>query len=216
MPLSNEHSEQPATARRATRWARCGVGLALTPCAVAVAERALPGLHVHPLLGESIAFAGATAFPILGLAVATTADVSFVAALALATPAALTLLSLVWRQPAPSLTLVLVNGALVTLSWALGASLGRRVQHATHLFPACIVAASADLVSVLSPEGPSHAIAGSERALTVLAVWFPVPGSLAVAPALGVGDLLFMALAFGVARAHALPYGRCVVLCAAG
>ena len=79
-----------------------------------------------------------------------------------------------------------------------------------------VVAASADLVSLLSPEGPSHAIAESERALSVLAVWFPVPGSSALAPALGVGDLLFMAFVFGVAISHGLPYARSVVACAAG
>jgi len=71
-------------------------------------------------------------------------------------------------------------------------------------------------VSLLSPEGPSHAVAESERALSVLAVWFPVPGRPALAPALGVGDLLFMALVFGVARAHGLPYARCVVACVVG
>ena len=116
----------------------------------------------------------------------------------------------------PSATLLLVDTALVALAWALGSSLGRRVQHASHLLPACVVAASADLVSVLSPEGPSHAIAGNEQALSVLATWFPVPGAHAVAPALGVGDLLFMALVLGVARAQALPYSRTVFLCALG
>jgi hypothetical protein len=111
---------------------------------------------------------------------------------------------------------LLVDTALVCLSWALGCSLGRRVQHVAHLLPACVVAASADIVSLLSPEGPSHAIAESERALSVLATWFPVPGSSALSPALGVGDLLFMALVFGVARAHGLPYARCLLACLGG
>jgi hypothetical protein len=176
----------------------------------------LPNVHVNPLLGDIIAFAGATTFPIFGLAVATTAEVSLAVALSLAAPAALGLLLLAFWQPTPSVTLLLVDGALVTLSWTLGSSLGRRVQHATHLFPACVVAACADLVSLLSPEGPSHAIAASDRALSVLAVGFPVPGSGALAPALGVGDLLFVALVFGVARAHGLPYARSVGLCLMG
>jgi len=84
------------------------------------------------------------------------------------------------------------------------------------LLPACVVAASADLVSLLSPEGPTHAIARSDRALSVLAVWFPVAGTHAVTPALGVGDLLFMALVFGVAAVHRLPYVRTVFLAALG
>ncbi len=163
-----------------------------------------------------MAFAGATVFPILGLALAAAAEWSLAVALSLAGAAALALTALAWRQPAPSLTLLIVDTALVALAWALGTSLGRRVQHPAHLFPACLVAACADLVSLLSPEGPSHAIAASERALSVLAVGFPVPGSEAVAPALGVGDLLFIALVFGVARAHRLPYARTLVLCLLG
>jgi hypothetical protein len=214
--LSSEQPGQPATARQVGHWARWGLGLGLTPCAVALAERALPSVHVNPLLGDIISFAGATTFPVLGLALAATAEVSLAFALSIAAPAALVLIALAWHQPTPNVTLLLVDAALVGLAWALGASLGRRVQHATHLFPACVVAACADLVSLLSPEGPSHAIAASDRALSVLTVGFPVPGSEAVSPALGVGDLLFIALVFGVARAHGLPYARSVGLCLLG
>ena len=163
-----------------------------------------------------IAFAGATFFAIVGLSLSAIVDLALSFALGLAALASAVLLALVVRQPSPVATVILVDGALVCLAWALGCSLGRRVQHASHLFPACVVAASADLVSLLSPEGPSHTIVENERALSVLAVWFPVPGGSALAPALGVGDLLFMALVFGVARAHGLPYMRCVVACAVG
>jgi hypothetical protein len=172
------------------------------------------------VLGETpanvSAFAGATLFPILGLALAATVEIRLALALGVAAGAAALLLTLAVVAPAPVITAILVDSALLCLSWALGCSFGRRVQHAAHLLPACVVAASADLVSLLSPEGPSHAIAGSERALSVLALWFPVPGGAALAPALGVGDLLFMALAFGVAREHGLPYARCVLACIVG
>ncbi|MES1178479.1 MAG: hypothetical protein ABUL62_29425 [Myxococcales bacterium] len=205
-----------AAARRVSPGLRCGLGLALTPVAVAVAVRVLPSVRVAPLLGDILSFAFATAFPILGLALAATAEVSLAVALSIAAPAAVALIALAWRQPAPTITLLLVDGALVALAWALGSSLGRRVQHASHLFPACVVAACADLVSLLSPEGPSHAIAASDRALSVLTVGFPVPGGDAISPALGVGDLLFIALVFGVARRHGLPYARCLGLCLLG
>jgi hypothetical protein len=183
---------------------------------VAIAAYALPHVQVSASLANVSAFAGATLFPIIGLSLAAMTEVRLSFALAGAAFAAALLAALVIKQPSPIGTVLLVDSALVYLSWALGCSLGRRVQHAGHLYPACVVAASADLVSVLSPEGPSHAIAESDRALSVLAVWFPVPGSSALAPALGVGDLLFMALVFGVARAHRLPYLRCAVACAAG
>ncbi|HEY0466104.1 MAG TPA: hypothetical protein VGC79_17965 [Polyangiaceae bacterium] len=192
------------------------VGLLLTPVAVLIAARAASHVQLAETPANILAFAGATLFPILGLSLAVMVEVRLAVALGAAALAALLLIALTVRQPAPLTTVLLVDSALVCSSWALGGSLGRRVQHAAHLFPACVVAASADLVSLLSPEGPSHAIAESERALSVLAVWFPVPGSSALAPALGVGDLLFMALAFGVARAHGLPYVRCVIACAVG
>jgi hypothetical protein len=188
----------------------------LPGAAVALAAWALPRVQVGAGLADAIAFAGATLFPIIGLSLAATAEASLTIALGSAAVAAASLLALSVRQPSAIATVILVDSALVCLSWALGCSLGRRVQHAAHLLPASVVAASADLVSLLSPEGPSHAIAESERALSVLAVWFPVPGSPALAPALGVGDLLFMGLVFGVARAHGLPYARCVLACLAG
>jgi hypothetical protein len=192
------------------------LGLAIAPCTAVLAARGLPHVHVGPLLADVVAFAGASGVGVTALAVAATAEVALAPSLGVAAVAAAALLTLAFSQPSPALALPIVNGALVCLGWALGTSLGRRVQHPAHLFPACVVAASADLVSLLSPEGPSHAIANSERALSVLAVGFPVPGSEAIAPALGVGDLLFIGLALGVARAHGLPYARTVGCCVLG
>ncbi|MEI9940872.1 MAG: hypothetical protein WDO69_26955 [Pseudomonadota bacterium] len=204
-----------AAAPRRRHWP-LGLGLLLTPSATAVAAYALPHAGLSAGSASATAFAGATLFPIIGLSLAAMVEVPLALALGAAAFAGALLLTLVFVQPPAIATILLVDTALTCSSWALGCSLGRRVQHAAHLFPACVVAASADLVSLLSPEGPSHAIAESTRALSVLATWFPVPGSSALAPALGVGDLLFMALVFGVARAHRLPYLRCIVACVTG
>lgn len=188
----------------------------LTPSAFLLAAYVAPRVVIGETAANVSAFAGATLCPILGLALAATVEVRLALALLLATCAAALLLTLSLVGVAPLSTALLVDTAWLCLSWALGCSFGRRVQHAAHLLPACVVAASADLVSLLSPEGPSHAIASSEKALSVLALWFPVPGGAALAPALGAGDLLFMALCFGVARTHRLPYARCVLACLAG
>ncbi len=196
--------------------ARLAFGLGATPAAVAIASLTFPSLRVGEHTGAALAFAGATLFPILGLALAATAELPSARAMACAAGAGLALLVSAWAPPSPCVTMLIVDTALVCMGWALGSSLGRRVQDAGHLLPACVVAASADLTSLLSPEGPSHAIADSERALSVLATWFPLPGGAALAPALGLGDLLFMGLVFGVARAHRLPYLRCVVACLIG
>ncbi len=207
--------DRAATRPHGGLW-RLALGLLLTPAAVAIAAYTLPHVHVSAGMANVTAFVGAALFPIIGLSLAAMAEVPFSVALGVLAVAMPLLITLLVSQSSAIASMLLVDSALVGLSWALGCSLGRRVQHAAHLLPACVVAASADLVSLLSPEGPSHAIAKSERALSVLAVWFPVPGGADLAPALGVGDLLFMALAFGVARAHGLPYARCVAACAIG
>lgn len=197
-------------------WWRIALGLSLTPGAGAIAGAALSETHVGSRSAGVIAFAGATLVPILGLAIAATSEAALSLSLGIATSAVAALLAVACLHAARLAAVLVVDTALVAVAWAVGSSIGRRVQHASHLLPACVVAASADVVSLLSPEGPTHAIAQSDRALSVLAVWFPVPGTHAVAPALGVGDLVFMALVFGVARAHALPYARTVLLCTMG
>ena len=212
----NDGPSDGGSTRDRGAWARLVLGLTLAPGTVVLAAWGLPHLQVGPLLADVVAFAGAAGLGIAALAVAATAEVALAPTLGIAAVAAAALLALAFSQPSASLALPIVNGALLCLGWALGTSLGRRVQHPAHLFPACVVAASADLVSLLSPEGPSHAIANSERALSLLAIGFPVPGSEAIAPALGVGDLLFMGLALGVARAHGLPYARTVGCCVLG
>lgn len=195
-------------------WTRLSFGLLLTPTAVSVAVALLPGLTVGRGLADFIAFFGATSVAIGGLAIATATPVPLRVGLGVALAAGLALLAVVSVGSFGAVSLVVVDSALVALAWGLGASLGRRVQHASHLFPACVVAASADVISLLSPEGPSHAIARDERALSLLAIGFPVPSSRAFAPVLGVGDLLFIAFVLGVVSVHGLGYGRalgCVV-----
>ena len=195
---------------------RLAGGLGLTPGAVGISLLFLPRMRVGPLPANIIAFAGATLVPILALAILANAEVRSKTTLVVAAISIATLTALAFLHPPPLAALLLVDSALVAGAWAIGTTIGRRVQHPAHLLPACVVAASADLVSLLSPEGPTHAIVESERALSVLAVWFPVPGTGAVAPALGVGDLLFIGLVFGVAAVHRLPYARTVGLAALG
>ena len=212
----NDGVRARSSRRTPPAWLRLITGLLLMPAVTALALAVFPRLHVGVALASFIAFAGAAGLAIAALALATTAEVSLPTALGVAGLALAALGGVAYSRAATSAALVATDAALVCVAWALGASLGRRVQHPSHLFPACVVAASADVASLVSPEGPSHAIANSERALSVLAVWFPVPASDAISPALGVGDLLFMAFVLGVARAHGLPYARAVACCVLG
>src|SRR5206468_3931907 len=66
------------------------------------------------------------------------------------------------------------------------------------------------------PQGPTHAIAASERALSVLAIAFPVPGTRAVAPVLGLGDILFLGLAFAAVAVHGMGVLRAAIAAMCG
>ena len=60
--------------------------------------------------------------------------------------------------------------ALVCLSLVIGTNIGRRIQHPGHLLPACVVVASADMVSVSRLMERNYAIAANEQALALLAI----------------------------------------------
>lgn len=89
---------------------------------------------------------------------------------------------------------------LLSVGRGLGGGIGDRVAHPGHVLPASIVAATADLASVLSPEGVSNAIVANDRALSIAALAAPVIGSRAMTFVLGGGDLVMMSLIFAVAR----------------
>lgn len=197
-------------------WLRVALGLLFAPLLVALALVGSPRVTASPALASAVAFGGAAAVAIAALAIIGTALVPLRSALGIALLSVVALGVVAYSRASSAAALIVVDAALIAVAWGLGGSLGQRVQHAAHLFPACVVAASADVVSLLSPEGPSHAVAKSERALSVLAIWFPVPGTSDVAPALGVGDLLFVAFVLGVAATHHVSYARAVACCALG
>lgn len=110
----------------------------------------------------------------------------------------------------------LVDAGLLTGAAALGGAIGRRVQHPGHVLAASAIAAAADVLSISTPSLPTHAIARSERALAWLAVAAPVPGTSAVAPVLGLGDLVFASLVLAAGEAHGVSRGRLALAGAAG
>jgi hypothetical protein len=183
------------------------LGLVLAPALPLLAYTFAPALSLGAY-GPLFTFAGGVLTGLLPIAIATRAPQSPRVSMAIGGLAALALLGALIASPSGIGGVVLVDAALVGIAYALGGSLGRRVADPGHLLPACIVAAVADTVSVLHPAGPTHAIVASERALSLLAVSFPVAGARAVSPVLGVGDLLFIALVLGVAAAHRLSIRR--------
>lgn len=105
---------------------------------------------------------------------------------------------------------------LLAVGRGLGGAIGDRVAHPGHVLPASMVAATADLASVLSPEGVSNAIVANERALSVAALAAPVLGSRAMTFVLGAGDLVMMSLVLAVARRFEISVGRVAFAFAVG
>lgn len=192
------------------------IALVAPTVVVGLAMLVAPWLAVSLGVAEGLTFGGAAMLAVFGVFLGTrtklpVAAVATIDGLALVTLAVLAVLRVrsPWLSP-------LVDTCLLAIAWATGGAVGARIEHPGHLLPAAAVAAAADIVSVASSWGPSHAIASNERALELLAISFPVPGTHAVAPALGVGDLVFVALMLAAARAHALPLLRVAVLSLVG
>jgi hypothetical protein len=111
---------------------------------------------------------------------------------------------------------VAIDVALYTLAAQVGGAVGRKVADPGHLLAAGAVAAAADLASVQSSIGPTHAIVARPELLAVLAIAAPVPGTHAMAPAIGLGDLVFIALVLGVVQAHRLSFVRATAAAGVG
>ena len=196
-----------------TAWQRGALGLLLTPIVVGIAATVLPGTQVGEASADLIVFGGAASTTLAALAIAAAWYPPPRRHFALGALAAIALGVLAGTGVTSVAAAITVDAALVALAWAIGTSIGRRIEHPGHLLPACVVVASADAISTVSSFGPTHAIAASTRALSILAVSFPVPGTSSLAPALGVGDLVFVAIVLGAVAAHGLSLARAALLC---
>ncbi|MET0595515.1 MAG: hypothetical protein ABW133_22640 [Polyangiaceae bacterium] len=192
------------------------VGLLFTPLVVGIAALVLPRVELSSSAADFVVFTGATTTAVVALGIAARGYPRLYVRLTTVAVAALLLAVLAWRGATGRALPIVVDAALVAAAWGIGTSIGRRIEHPGHLLPACVVVASADAASVVSSFGPSHAIAESERALSVVAIAFPVPGTTSFAPALGVGDLVFVALVLGAMAAHDLSITRGALLAWAG
>jgi len=116
----------------------------------------------------------------------------------------------------PRFVAALVTAALLGGATLLGAVVGGAVEHPGHLLLVAGVSSVADAWSLLTPAGPSAAIADSPVALSVLALSWPMLGTDAIEPMLGAGDVVFAALYVAAGRAHGLPERRTLLALAVG
>jgi hypothetical protein len=198
------------------RPALSAIGSLLAPAVLAAAALAAPRVNVTSGVADLVAFAGATTTSLVALVLLSRGQLPKAAnlALGLLPPAIVGVLALLHASALPAF--ILISTCLVLFGHALGHWIGSNIEHPGHLLPACVVASIADLVSVLHPSGPSHAVIQSEVALSMLAVSFPVLGTRQLAPTIGVGDLLFIALLLATARKHSLSWLRMALAAAAG
>lgn len=193
------------------------LGLTVLPVMVGVGFALLPLVRVSDAVADAGAAAWTSTAVIAALALAARAKPSLRTAVLMGLAASTALIVVAVRGGASIASVVVVGLALAALAQAVGGAIGRRIAHPGHLAPACAVAGGADLMSVLSPEGPSKAIAASEAAVSVLVVAGPVPGHAgAIAPTIGLGDLVFIALLFGASAAHGVPRWRVTIAAATG
>jgi len=110
-----------------------------------------------------------------------------------------------WPAAAVVAASLLVGGALA------GTVVGSRIQHAGHLLVVAWVSTLADAYSVLSASGVSARVVESAEWLPLLAVSWPIYGTDAIEPVLGVGDVVMVALYLTAVRRHGLRERRTVV-----
>lgn len=196
------------------RWAAVIAGCVIAfagACALA------PLVPIDPTSGGAAAIAAyALGFAAVGaMTLASGASVPVLGArwLALGVAIAVGLAALGWAGAPASGGLAIAAGAAVVVALLVGggvagAVVGGRIQHPGHLSVVAVVSSIADAWSVLSPDGPSAAVAESAPLLSVLALPFPMAGTRAIEPLLGIGDVVFVALYLVVSRRFALGARR--------
>jgi hypothetical protein len=105
---------------------------------------------------------------------------------------------------------------LILAGAALGGAVGTRMLRAGHILPVALVSAGVDLWSVTSPHGPTHAIVRNPALVRLLTVSVALPSSPEPQPAIGVGDVIFVAIYLSAAQRFSLPIGRTLALLGAG
>lgn len=213
-PAPNGRDTEPGTSAKSV--ARFIAGLALAPVVLSLATWLAPHLPLESGTQDLATFASAVATVIVGLFFLSNGGLPTRGRLVVGAVAASILGALAILGVQSALAVILVGFALVALGHTIGHAVGSRIEHPGHLLPACVVAACVDLASVIHPQGPTHAVVSSQRALDLLTLTFPVLGTRAFAPSIGVGDMVFVALVLGTAVRHRISTIRVALLGGAG
>lgn len=172
-----------------------------------VAALSAPRVSLAPLVSYAIGFAAVCA-SVLASAALCPALRPRALLFALIPGAALLALWIAGPSAVPLRDAVAVTAGLLLGATLLGGVVGDAIEHPGQLLFVALVSAAADVFSVFHDAGPSHAIAQSEVALSVMALPWPMFGTPFIEPLLGAGDVVFTALYVRASRRHGLPLGR--------
>ncbi len=169
-----------------------------------------PGLDLEPVLAGLFVF-GSVAGVVLAVA-ATVPALPWKALAFLVVPVgSLAAAALLAREGAVLAPALLAAFGLLTAGTLLGGTIGSHIEHAGHLSLVAYVSAFADLSSVMSEGGVTAQIVAHKPTLSLLAISWPLPGTNAIEPVLGVGDIVMAALYLSAARRHGLSVRRTLV-----
>lgn len=191
-------------------------GLSFTPLILSSAIWLAPLLQLSHATQDLSTFLGAVSTLSISLFLLAQGRLPTRGWIAVGAIASLTLGITAYAGVQSAFAITVVGTTLVALGHTIGHAVGSRIEHPGHLLPACVVAGCVDLASVIHPKGPTHAIVSSERALDLLTLSFPVLGTEAFAPSIGVGDIVFAALLLGTAARHRLSTLRFASLITVG
>ncbi len=104
-----------------------------------------------------------------------------------------------------------IAASLLAAGTLVGGAIGGRVEHAGHGLVIAYVGSAADVFSVFHERGVTAQIAASPEALNVAAIAWPMLGTSAIEPILGVGDVVMAVIYGAIAHKHGLARGRTAV-----
>ena len=197
--------------RDAMRDARWLLSIATVCAAFLAMSQAAPALNASPMFAFVVAFASIICATLLTSWFAPANKRALLWAIA---PA----LGLLWARghDAFQSQSLVVLASLLMLGTLGGAAVGTRIQAAGHLVFVALISSAADLFSVYSTLGPSAAMIETPTSLNLLVMPWPMLGTAAVAPILGVGDVVFASLYLSAARTHRLNATRTLLALVAG
>lgn len=196
---------RPGSPRLVSSWVHWWLAIGAAVAALAAAGWIAPRVPVDPITGYLIGFAA-----VCGSAIAAGDACPRVRRRALwLLMLPISALRILEDSGGSGLGAAAVVGAVLLAGGSLlGAIVGGEVEHAGYLVFVAVVSSAMDLVSVFHPTGPSAVIASSRRAMSLVAVSWPMLGTSHIEPYLGVGDVVFTSLYIAACRRHGLSRSR--------